>query len=85
MAEVAERRVIDLKALYGEQAKLVELQTYIDKARALAGEGNDVVLTGQAPVWLYLKVAHALHGKARRLIYTSPVTGEVVIFDHDPF
>lgn len=82
---MAERLVIDLKALYGEQAKLAELQAYIDTARALAGEGNEVVLTGQAPVWLYLKIAHALHGKARRLIYASPVTGDVVIFDHDPF
>jgi len=26
----------------------------------------------------------ALHGKARKLLYESPVTGEVVIFDHDP-
>jgi hypothetical protein len=50
----------------------------------LAGEGNTVVLTGQAPVWLYLKSAHALHGKARKLIYRSPVTGDVVIFDHSP-
>ncbi|WP_456339577.1 CRISPR-associated protein Csx3 [Fervidibacter sacchari] len=40
------------------------------------------MLTGQAPVWLYLAVAHALHGKARRLLYTSPTTGEVLIFDH---
>lgn len=82
---MGERRVIDLKALYGETAKLGELPTYLEKAKALAGEGNDVVLTGQAPVWLYLKVAHALHGKTRRLLYASPVTGEVVIFDHDPF
>lgn len=82
---MVERRMVDLKALYGEQAKLAELPTYLEQARAISGEGNEVVLTGQAPVWLYLKVAHALHGKARRLIYTSPVTGEVVIFDHDPF
>jgi hypothetical protein len=51
----------------------------------LAGEGHEITLTGAAPVWLYLKIAHALHGKARKLIYSSPVTGEVVIFDHDPF
>jgi CRISPR-associated protein (Cas_csx3) len=51
----------------------------------MAGEGNEVILTGPAPVWLYLKIAHALHGKARKLIYHSPVTGDVVIFDHDPF
>lgn len=80
-----QRTVIDLKLLYGETAKLGELAGYLEEARALAGEGNEVILTGQAPVWLYLKVAHALHGKARRLIYASPVTGEVVIFDHDPF
>lgn len=30
-------------------------------------------------------VAHALHGKAIKLTYASPVTGEVVIFDHDSF
>ncbi|MGH8007324.1 MAG: CRISPR-associated protein Csx3, partial [Candidatus Binatia bacterium] len=45
----------------------------------------DVVLTGAGPVWLYLKIAHALHGKAKKLIYRSPVTDDVVIFDHDPF
>jgi hypothetical protein len=44
-----------------------------------------VVLTGAGPVWLYLKIAHVLHGKAKRLIYRSPVTGDVIIFDHDPF
>jgi hypothetical protein len=82
---MAERRVIDLKALYGEQAKLGELPAYLETVKALAGEGNEIVLTGQAPVWLYLKVAHALHGKVKKLIYHSPVTGEVVIFDHDPF
>ena len=82
---MAERRVIDLKALYAEQAKLADLPAYIEKARTLAGEGNEIVLTGQAPVWLYLKIAHALHGRTKKLIYDSPVTGEVIIFDHDPF
>jgi len=76
------RRVIDLSQLYGERARLDELPAYLDRARELAGESNEVVLTGQAPIWLYLAVAHALHGKARRLVYDSPVTGEVCIFDH---
>jgi len=76
------RVVIDLKSLYGEVAKLDELPIYLERAKELAGEGNEVVLTGQAPVWLYLAVSHALHGKARRLLYTSPTTGEVLIFDH---
>jgi hypothetical protein len=77
--------LIDLKALYGDTAKLALLPAYLEKALQLAGEGNDVVLTGAAPVWLYLKIAHALHGKAKKLLYRSPVTGDVVIFDHDPF
>ncbi len=78
------RRVLDLSQLYGERARLDELPLYLARARELAGEGNEVVLTGQAPIWLYLAVAHALHGKARRLLYDSPVTGEVCIFDHTP-
>jgi hypothetical protein len=65
-------------------AKLSDIGEYVLHAVALAGEGNDVVLTGAGPVWLYLKIAHALHGKARKLIYRSPVTGDVVIFDHSP-
>ncbi|MEM2919113.1 MAG: CRISPR-associated protein Csx3 [Candidatus Altiarchaeota archaeon] len=80
-----EKRIVDLKDIYGEIAKLSELQNYIKKALEIAGEGNEVVLTGQAPVWLYLAVAHALHGKALKLIYLSPTTGEVVIFDHNPY
>lgn len=76
------RVVIDLKNLYGEVAKLDELPIYLERAKELAGEGNEVVLTGQAPIWLYLAVAHALHGKTRRLLYASPTTGEVLIFDH---
>jgi CRISPR-associated Csx3 family protein len=76
--------IIDLSTFYTSNAKLSELDSYIQKARDLAGNGNEVVLTGTGPVWLYLKIAHALHGKARKLIYRSPVTGAVVIFDHSP-
>lgn len=78
--------MLDISDIYKdtETAKLSQLDSYIQKAKELAGEGNDVVLTGAGPVWLYLKIAHALHGKARKLIYRSPVTGDVVIFDHSP-
>jgi len=76
--------IIDISVLYKQQAKLADLDIYIAKAKQLAGMGNDVVLTGPGPVWLYLSIAHALHGLARRLIYRSPVTGDVVIFDHSP-
>lgn len=75
---------IDVQQLYGEQAKLDQLPAYITKAKELAGHGQDVVLTGPGPVWLYLAVAHALHGVAKSLAYDSPVTGKVVIFDHNP-
>ena len=76
---------IDTFYLNTQSAKLSDLLDYVDKAKELAGEGNDVVLTGAAPVWLYLKIAHALHGKVRKLIYRSPVTGDVLIFDHSPY
>ncbi len=76
------KKEINIAEIYNITAKLSELDGYIQKAREIAGEGNDIVLTGAGPVWLYLKIAHALHGKARKLIYRSPVTGEVVIFDH---
>lgn len=76
---------IDLGSFYTGAAKLSDLPQYEGRALELAGEGRTVILTGQAPIWMYLRIAHALHGKARRLIYSSPVTGEVVIFDHDPW
>ena len=76
---------IDLSSFYTGTAKLKNLNEYLKQAKELAGEGNEIALTGQAPVWLYLKVAHALHGKVRKLIYRSPVTGDIEIFNHTPF
>lgn len=83
---MAEQITINLESFYEETvtAKLARLEDYTKKALDFAGEGNEIILTGSGPVWLYLKIAHALHGKARRLIYRSPVTGDVVIFDHSP-
>jgi hypothetical protein len=80
-----ETRECDLGQLFTGTAKLSELDEYIRRAAELAGDGNDIILTGRAPVWLYLAVAHGLHGRARKLTYRSPVTGDVVIFDHNPF
>lgn len=76
---------IEVNTLYSDNAKLSDLPEYLEKAKQLSGKGNEIILTGQAPVWLYLKIAHSLHGKAKKLTYRSPVTGDVVIFDHDPF
>jgi hypothetical protein len=75
---------IDIKDIYGETAKLSLLPEYEAAVQKLAGNGQDVTLTGAGPVWLYLRLAHALHGKCRSLNYDSPVTGIVAIFDHNP-
>jgi hypothetical protein len=77
---------LDLPTLYAatDQAKLADLPAYEQAARDAVPPGGDATLTGPAPVWLYLRVAHALHGRARRLVYSSPVTGPVEIFNHDP-
>ncbi len=79
-------KTIVLKELFADtgQAKLERLPKYLAAALERAGEGGEVTLTGPAPVWLYLKIAHALHGRVKRLLYDSPVTGPVEIFNHDP-
>lgn len=78
-------KVIDLNKFFTETAKLSSLKEYCNKALKLVNDGDEVVLTGRAPVWLYLVVGHELHGKAKKLVYNSPVTGDVTIFDHNPF
>ena len=79
-------KILDLASLSFYYAyadgKSSNLSPYIEKARNFAGNGKEVVLTGAAPVWLYLTVVHALHGRVKSLTYHSPVTGHVVIFDH---
>jgi len=76
--------IIDLRNFYEDTAKLDSIPDYISRVKKEAGQGNDVILTGQAPVWLYLIAAHAVHGLASSLYYRSPVTGDVKIFDHNP-
>ena len=76
---------IDVEALYrrfGDTARQEHLAEYERLALEQAGEGRDVVLTGRGPIWLYLRLAHALHGVARTLAYRSPEAGEVPVFDH---
>jgi len=80
-----EKKTIDLHEMHGGSAKVAKSQEYMDKATEIAGKGNEVILTGAAPVWMYLKIAHALHGKATTMKYDSPSTGEITIFDHNPW
>lgn len=77
---------LDLATLFAgtEQAKLADLPQYEAAAVSAVPPGADVTLTGRAPVWLYLRIAHALHGRVRILSYDSPVTGPVEIFNHNP-
>jgi hypothetical protein len=77
---------LDLSTLYtsSSTAKLADLPSYEAKVKELVPPGADVTLTGNGPVWLYLCLAHALHGRARKLFYDSPVTGPVEVFNHDP-
>lgn len=42
---------------------------------------QEVVLTGAAPVWAYLAIAHALHGRCVRLTYSAP-NAEIIIWSH---
>lgn len=42
----------------------------------------DVTLTGPGPVWGYLAIAHALHGRAVRLAYSAPNAPSIVVFAH---
>jgi hypothetical protein len=77
---------LDLSTLYAAtgQAKLADLPEYESRIREMAPPGGDITLTGAGPVWLYLCLAHTLHGVARSLTYDSPVTGPVEIFNHNP-
>lgn len=77
---------IDISTLYAGTgtAKLADLPAYESALLAAVPQGSDVTLSGPGPVWLYLRLAHRLHGIARSLTYDSPVTGPVTIFDHNP-
>jgi len=78
--------ILDLSTLYTTTgtAKLADLPNYEAQVKQLVPSGADVTITGAGPVWMYLRLAHTLHGIARTLTYDSPVTGPVVVFDHNP-
>lgn len=77
---------LDLITLYAAPgtAKFACLPAYEARVKELVPPGAEVTITGQRPAGLYLRLAHALHGRASRLLYDSPVTGPVEVFNHDP-
>ena len=42
----------------------------------------DACITGAAPVWGWLCIAHALHGRVRRLEYAAPNAPSIVVYAH---
>lgn len=56
----------------------------LDLAPWAPGDGPmDVTLTGAGPVWGHLAIAHALHGRARKLTYSAPNAPDgIVVFNH---
>jgi hypothetical protein len=52
---------------------------------AVAENGNDVVdvvcLTGTAPVWLYLVAYEVARGYAATVVFNSPTSGEVIVYE----
>ena len=76
---------INVAELYAadETALLAHLPEYERKAVEQLPKDTivDVCLTGGGPIWLYLRIAHALHGLVRVLSYSSPAAGKVIIFN----
>jgi hypothetical protein len=80
---------LDVEKLYSAtgQAKLADLQKYEQAVMAQVAPGARVILTGRGPIWLYLRIAHLLHGRANVLSYLSPPAGihePLEIFNHNP-
>ena len=85
----AEPVTLDVEKLYFAtgQAKLGDLPKYEQAVLAQVPPGARVILTGRGPIWLYLRIAHLLHGRANVLSYLSPPAGihePLEIFNHNP-
>jgi hypothetical protein len=42
----------------------------------------EVTVTGAAPTWGWMCIAHSLHGHVSKLIYSAPNTPMIVIYSH---
>lgn len=43
---------------------------------------SGVTVTGPGPVWGYLMIAHALHGRVPTLVYAAPNAPDITIWSH---
>ncbi len=77
--------IFDVSTIYAARgtAKLADLPVHEARMKELVPDGAEVTLTGNGLIWLYLRLAHASHGRVRRLAYESPVAGRGEIFNHD--
>jgi hypothetical protein len=71
---------IDVKTLCGERPSIGLLSEYESLVVKFAGQDNYIVLTGVGPMWLFMRLTHALHGRCMGLSYMSPAGVPVVIF-----
>lgn len=60
---------IDLSSLFEGEAKYSDLREYLSEVQEQAKGAQEIILTGRAPVWLYLHAALRLKGSTRRLVY----------------
>lgn len=83
------RVVVDLKNSIWQptgqelQAEQHLLSTYRKRAKEFIGNQpiETIVLTGSAPVWLYLAIFDELRNTCDKLAYNSPKSGEVLIVE----
>jgi len=54
----------------------------LDRLLRIVPPGVDLILTGPAPLWLYLKAVHLLHSRVRALYCECPGSGTVRISLH---
>jgi CRISPR-associated protein (Cas_csx3) len=54
----------------------------VENLEAFDIDVNEVVLTGPMAIWAYLVIAHALHGRTRRLVYEDGLGQRIVVAAH---
>jgi len=82
--------VIDIQQVWSEVspdgADPALMQVYLAKVREIVAArhrpGAPYILTGRGPIWLYLSVAHELHGHATQLWGFDPKLGYILIYGH---